>query len=247
MQNIIKTAICLILIVFLSATDAQAQRGRRSRGAGEDRQSRGRDRRSRGERGGRGDRGNIGGRGLRGDSPTQRDGGSSVRGRSTGGSTDGDRGRNAGGGGFDMSRMTSRMSSMMDRDNDGMITEQELSRFPQSMRERMGLADVKSISVEDFRRKTTTRIQQRIDERTEQRERESKSRTSTGSPVFQQRKREKFTRPLPNEYVERDADGDGQIALFEWAAWERSEMSTFFEMPEMSQGVSFISEGYWIG
>jgi hypothetical protein len=128
------------------------------------------------------------------------------------------------------------MSGMMDRDGDGTISEEEMSRFPQSMRDRMGLAGVRSISVKDFSEKATARFQERLNERNEDREREAKSKTSTGSTVFQQRKREKFAPQLPKEYAERDADEDGQIALFEWAAWERSEMAAFFEMDANEDG-----------
>ena len=73
-------------------------------------------------------------------------------------------------------------------------------------------------------------------ERTEQQQRDANSRTSTGSTVFQQRKREKFLPELPDEFSPGDADADGQIALFEWAAWKRSEMSAFFEIDSNEDG-----------
>ncbi|MFK7820439.1 MAG: hypothetical protein AB8G99_17090, partial [Planctomycetaceae bacterium] len=58
----------------------------------------------------------------------------------------------------------------------------------------------------------------------------------TGATVFQQRKREKYLPELPEEFSPGDADSDGQIALFEWAAWKRSEMSAFFEIDSNEDG-----------
>jgi hypothetical protein len=135
-----------------------------------------------------------------------------------------------------MSQLAGRMSRMMDRDGDGNIDESEMSRFPSSVRERMGLSNVKSMSVKDFTARTTERFEQRMKERTDQQARDAKSRTSTGSTVFQQSKREKYLPDMPEEFTPGDADQDGQLALFEWAAWKRSEMSAFFEIDSNEDG-----------
>lgn len=135
-----------------------------------------------------------------------------------------------------MSQLASRISSGMDTNGDGTIDQSEMQRVPERVRERMGLNGTKSISVADYTKKATERFKERMEERETDRKREANSRTSTGSSVFQQSKRQKFTQELPSEYQAGDADEDGQIALFEWAAWKRSDMFAFFEMDGNEDG-----------
>ena len=232
-----KAAIALATILTLLAGSEVNAQGRRSRSRG-DSGERGRDRgfgrdrgRDSGDSGGDrrsrfgGPRGGFGGSSQRGF------GGGPPSGGFGGRSSSGGRGFPGGSGGFDMSQMASRMSRFMDRNGDGTIDQSEISRFPQSMRDRMGLSDVKSISVEDFSKKATARFEERMKQRSEESGRDSGSRSSrSSSGAFKQRERKKMLPDMPDEFVEGDADEDGQIALYEWAAWRRSEMAAFFEM-----------------
>jgi hypothetical protein len=54
--------------------------------------------------------------------------------------------------------------------------------------------------------------------------------------VFKQSERQKFRPEIPEEYKEGDSDNDGQIALYEWAAWKRSDMFAFFELDSNQDG-----------
>ncbi len=195
------------------------------------------------------DRGSFGRGGDSGGSPAGFGRGGPPGGFSRGGfsrdSGSGDRGRGGfpgGRGGFDMSQMASRMSSMMDRNGDGEIDESEMARIPQGLRDRMGLGNSRAMSVTDFSARATESFEARMREREQAAGQDPaggdsrSSRTSSGSAVFKQSPRQKILQSLPEEYKDGDADGDDQIALFEWAAWKRSDMFAFFELDKNADG-----------
>ncbi|MFK7821606.1 MAG: hypothetical protein AB8G99_23035 [Planctomycetaceae bacterium] len=170
-----------------------------------------------------------------------------------------DRGRSWGGGSsrggrpdFDPSQVGGRIAGYFDRNRDGYIDKGELDRMPSSWKERFnagGIDTRRGISVADFGKKAGEAIKQRIEQRRSESEGSSRdrdrrdygrtdgsSKTSTGGTVFKQSERRKFLDQLPEEYKEGDSDGDGQVALYEWAAWKRSDMFAFFELDANQDG-----------
>lgn len=78
----------------------------------------------------------------------------------------------------------------------------------------------------------------RRDRRRDDRDNSSSSGTSKDSPSGKNAKREKKPKPrvtkdLPDEYRDKDKNGDGQVALHEW---ERSEFAKFFELDRNGDG-----------
>lgn len=237
-MKIAYSLLSVLLCLTVTIDPSLAQRGFSGRGFGD----RGGDRSSRfgGDRGDRsrswgGDRGSMGG----------------DRGRSWGGDRGGFSGRSGGPGGrsFDPAQAGTRIAGFFDRNRDGRIDPDELQRMPSSFRDRFQRAGIdmrNGISVEDFGRRAGEAIRARMGEggRSEERSRRddgrnndpNSTRTSSGRTVFKQSERQKLTQELPEEYQDGDADEDGQIALFEWAAWKRSDMFAFFELDENQDG-----------
>ncbi len=196
------------------------------------------------QRGFGGDRGRDRG----GDRGSERGG---DRGRSWGGDRGGmSRGREGGRPDFDPKQMAGRIAGFMDRNQDGFIDPGELDRMPSTFKDRFKAAGIdpsRGISVKDFSAKTAESIQARIAEREngdgdrssrrESRDDKGSTKTASGKTVFKQSERKKFNEfTLPEAYAEGDMDHDGQIALFEWAAWKRSDMFAFFELDENQDG-----------
>ena len=236
--------IAVLACLFVAVDQVQAQRGGFG-GRGGDRGGRGGDRGGfGGDRGGRGgDRGDRGGRG--GDRGGRGGGDRGDRGRSWGGSSGGSRPD------FDPSQVGGRIAGYFDRNKDGFVDSGEMARMPSSWKERFsagGIDPSKGLSVADFGRKTGEAIRQRMEQRERDQERgergdrrvyerqDSGSKSSSGKTVFKQSERQKFIKGLPEEYKEGDTDQDGQIALFEWAAWKRSDMFAFFELDGNQDG-----------
>lgn len=175
-------------------------------------------------------------------------GGSSERGRSWGG----DRGRTGSRPDFNPEDIGKRISGFMDTNRDGYIDAGELQRLPPQARERMAQSGVdlrRGISAKDLTARTTTAIRERMEQRERERSgddrskdrrdydrRDSGGKTSSGKTIFKQSERQKILRELPPDYVEGDADEDGQIALFEWAAWKRNDMFAFFDLDKNKDG-----------
>jgi hypothetical protein len=126
-----------------------------------------------------------------------------------------------------------------------------MERMPSSWKERFsagGIDPSKGMSVADFGRKTGEAIRQRMEQRERDQERSERgerpvyerensgSKSSSGKTVFKQSERQKFIKGLPEEYKDGDTDQDGQIALFEWAAWKRTDMFAFFELDGNQDG-----------
>lgn len=253
MKNLAFSALAVLLCLSLTVPTAFAQRGGGGRGGrGGDRGERGGDRGGRGggDRGSRGfgggDRG--GSRGFGGGDRGSRGGGFGGRG--------GDRGGDRGGRSFDPSQAGSRIAGYFDKNKDGRLDSGELQSMPSSFRDRFasgGIDMSRGISVADFGKKASEAIKQRMEQRERERggddrdrdrgrDRDSRDRNSqrqtvkTSKPIFKLSEREKVRATLPDEYVDGDADKDGQIALFEWAAWKRSDMFAFFELDENADG-----------
>lgn len=234
MRKTAYSAFFVLLSLSVTIGEATAQRGRRGGDRGGDR----------GERAQR-----FGGRSFGGDRGTGRSFGGRSFGGDRGGRSSG--GRSFGRSGFDPSQMGARISQFMDRNKNGRIDADEMQRLPKQVQDRLrqsGIDPSKGISVSDFSKRASMAWQAQAREREDarsrrDRERESrdsdgkKSSTSKSAPgVFKQSERKRITQMIPKEYEEGDANADGQIALFEWAAWRRSDMFEFFELDSNQDG-----------
>lgn len=156
-----------------------------------------------------------------------------------------------------------RMFEFMDRDRNGELDRDEIERLPGPMRafvEQSGLArSGGSVRREDFLQRTP-QMMEFIRERREEegddrrgfggfsgdgdrsrfssrngddgRDRSS-SNSSRGNSAGS---RSRVTVDLPDDYRERDLNGDGQIALYEWRIWKRTALAEFAELDRNRDG-----------
>lgn len=121
----------------------------------------------------------------------------------------------------------------LDKDGDGKLNGEEIegAGFFRGMLERAGIQE--GASRDDFTRGFEQYRSER--ERGEDgggRERDSRSATKYYVPA----KKERVTVDLPDDYLDRDVDGDGQIGLYEWREWDRGSVDEFFAYDRNGDG-----------
>ncbi|MBL8819446.1 MAG: EF-hand domain-containing protein [Planctomyces sp.] len=133
-----------------------------------------------------------------------------------------------GGGGEDRS---SRFGSMLDRNQNGKIDQEEIDQMPPFFRDMMQSRGVQlkaGMSVDDFRSTMRNGMAGGGDPRGDNRNWDGRdgSREPELKP-YRQKELEKFTVDLPPKWSEVDLDLDGQLAFHEWLENRRSNLEQF--------------------
>ena len=133
--------------------------------------------------------------------------------------------------GGDRGDRSSRFNSMLDRNGDGTIDQDEIDQMPSFMKDMMrsrGIDVQPGMSVDDFRNTMRGRFGGGD---SSGREGNRNSGQPAPKPVvrkpYKQKERPRITLDLPPKYSELDDDLDGQLAFHEWLAERRNELQLF--------------------
>lgn len=143
-----------------------------------------------------------------------------------------------------------RFGSMMDRNGDGRIDQDEINQMPEgfrSMMESRGMKIQPNTSVEDFRNNMMQQFQKMRAEggfgppgsqpgRPSEDSQANRTEYSPSAP-FRPRSKERVTVDLPPKYSELDLDYDGQIGLYEWITARRESIDQFDDIDENYDGI----------
>lgn len=155
--------------------------------------------------------GGFGGGGFGGGSPW---GGSSSGGSPWGGSSE-DR--------------SSRFSSMMDRNGNGKIDQEEIDQMPSFVRDMMRSRGVElkaGASIQDFQNTVRGGFSGESGDPNRGGSRDGRSSEPVLKP-YRQKEQKRMTFELPPKYSELDTDLDGQLAFHEWLAARREDIDEF--------------------
>ena len=155
-----------------------------------------------------------------------------------------------------------RIFDWLDSNKDGQLDQEELGRAPEGVRRALESAGVSGgTSKEKFvgnydriregfqaeRDRGGDRGSDRGGDRGDRgrgdrddRDRDDRNSTRTAptpaKPIYTPAERAKVTLALPDTFTERDLDGDGQIAFYEWRAWDRSLFAEFLMLDVNGDG-----------
>lgn len=122
----------------------------------------------------------------------------------------------------------------LDRDGDGKLNGEEIegAGFFRGMLERAGIQE--GATRDDFSKgfEQARAERERGEDGGSGRDRNSRSAPKYYVPA----KKERVTVDLPDDYRDRDVDGDGQIGLYEWREWDRGSIDEFFAYDRNGDG-----------